>query len=271
MIGILIPIIALGALGAIFGIGLAIASKKLHVDIDPRLEQIHALLPGANCGACGAPGCFGFAEKLLEGKLPVSNCRVVSDENKIKIAGILGQSLGKETRKTARLHCNGGAKVANRYEYHGVKDCVTANLQMAGFKTCTFGCLGLGTCARACPFGAIHMGAEGLPVIDSRKCKACNKCVLACPKKLISLEPENNPVVVRCRSMDAGKETKDSCPVGCIACKMCEKACEYGAIQVIDNLARIDYEKCTACGACVKACPRKTITMGPKGPENKTS
>lgn len=245
----------------IFGIGLAVASKKLSVAVDGRLETISGLLPGANCGACGGAGCFGFAEGLLSGKFNIDACRVSEEKVKEKIAQLLGQSVDKKAKKSALLHCNGGIKVKDRFIYEGIEDCVAANLVLGGQKECVFGCLGFGDCQRVCPFGAISMSAENIAVVDEAKCKACNKCVLACPKKLFALVPIAAKVFVACNSHDSGKETKAACPVGCIACKLCEKACNFEAIKVVDNLAVIDYHKCTSCGECVKACPVKCIRI----------
>jgi len=277
---ILIPILTLGFLGACFGVGLAIASKRFAVQIDPRLERIHGLLPGSNCGSCGGAGCFGFAEGLLSGKFSPDACRVANEQTKEQIAKILGKSLEKRVKKIAALYCNGGKKIKDRFIYKGIEDCVSANLVLGGQKECVWGCLGFGTCEKVCPFGALKMSEDGLPVVDPKKCKACNKCVIACPKKLFALVPVSgkvypvrdydvankmvgvsNGVYVACSSHDSGKETKAVCSVGCIACKLCEKACKFDAIHVIDNLAIIDYNKCTSCGECVKVCPMKTIRI----------
>ncbi|MBI4707468.1 MAG: RnfABCDGE type electron transport complex subunit B [Candidatus Omnitrophica bacterium] len=258
---ILIPIISLGLLGLVFGIGLAIASKKLAVQIDPRLEKIHGLLPGANCGACGGAGCFGFAEMLLSGKASIDSCRVTEDKVKEKVAHLLGQKIEKQAKKIAILHCGGGNKIKDKYIYSGIEDCVAANLVLGGQKECVFGCLGFGTCVKVCPFGAISMSKQGLPVVDKYKCRACNKCVLVCPKKLFTLVNVAQNVYVNCSSHDLGKDTKAVCPVGCIACRLCEKTCKFDAIHVVDNLAVIDYHKCTSCGDCVKVCPTKCIRI----------
>ncbi|MDP3042147.1 MAG: RnfABCDGE type electron transport complex subunit B [Candidatus Omnitrophota bacterium] len=258
---ILIAILVLGILGLTFGIGLAIASKKLAVQINPKLDQVQHLLPGSNCGACGNPGCFGFAESLISGKSAVEGCRVCNDESREEIAKVLGLALAKQNKKIAALHCNGGLRVKDKYLYNGVNDCIAANLVLGGQKCCVFACLGFGTCVKACLFGAITMSPEALPVVDKVKCRACNKCVLVCPKKLFSLVSVTYPVYVACSSHDLGKDVKNVCPVGCIACKLCEKACKFDAIHVIDNLAVIDYHKCTSCQACVKVCPAKTIRV----------
>lgn len=256
---ILIPVLTLGFLGAVFGIGLAIASKKLSIQTDPRLEKIHGLLPGANCGACGGAGCFGFAEDILSGKRSIDACRVSPEAVKEQIARLLGQKIEKKAKRIATLYCYGGKKVEEKFLYQGIKTCVAANLVLGGQKNCRFGCLGFGDCVRVCPFDAISMSEEGIPVVDEAKCKACNKCVLICPKKLFSLVPQKNRVYVACSSHDIGKDTKAVCPVGCIACRKCEQVCPVEAIHVIDNLAVIDYNKCTSCGECVKVCPMKTI------------
>jgi len=258
---ILIPILMLGFLGLIFGVGLTIVSKRFAVQADPRLERIHGLLPGANCGACGTAGCFGFAEAILSGKVKIDACRVANDEAKEEIAKVLGRKLIKVMESVAVLHCNGGNKVKDKFLYQGIEDCVAANLVLGGQKECVFGCLGFGTCVKVCPFGAIRMLDDGLPIVDRNKCKACNKCVQICPKKLFSLMPQAAKVYVACNSYDLGKETKAVCPVGCIACRKCEQVCPVDAIHVIDNLAVIDYNKCTSCGECVKACPMKTIQI----------
>lgn len=256
---IIIPTLLLGVLGAIFGICLAIASKKLAVHIDPKLEKLNSLLPGVNCGACGYAGCMGLAEEILSGKQNVNVCKVIDDKSKEKVANFLGQKAEKHIRKTAIVKCFGGTKVKNRFEYTGQQDCKSANLFLSGFKECIFGCLELASCKNICPFNAITMSEENLPVVDAHKCKACNKCVLECPKKLFALIPASNKVYVACISHDCAKDTRNNCPVGCIDCKMCEKACKFSAIRVNDHIAEIDFTKCTSCLACIKACPRKII------------
>jgi RnfABCDGE-type electron transport complex B subunit len=256
---ILIPILTLGVLGLIFGIGLAAASRRFKVETDPRLEKIHGLLPGSNCGACGGAGCFGFAEAVLSGKLKIDACRVANDQAKEEIAKLLGRKLQKMLKSKATLHCNGGKKVKDRFLYRGIEDCVAANLVLGGQKECVFGCLGFGDCAKICPFGAISMNEERLPVVDEDKCTACGKCVEICPKKLFSLVPFDKIYAVRCKSLDMGKDVMKVCPVGCIACHKCEKACPVNAIKVIDNLAIIDYNICDNRGECFKVCPTRTI------------
>lgn len=258
---ILIAILVLGVLGLVFGLGLGIASKKLAVEVNPKLDEVQQLLPGSNCGACGNPGCFGFAESLMSGKSSADACRVCSDEIKEKISHVLGSTLEKQVKKRAVLYCQGGSKVKDKYLYSGVNDCVAANLVLGGQKECVYACLGFGSCVGVCPFGAISMSEEKLPLIDKDKCRACSKCVLVCPKKLFSLISVTYPVYLACSSHDLGKDVKSVCAVGCIACKLCEKACKFDALHVTDNLAVIDYHKCTSCQECVKVCPTRTIRI----------
>ncbi|MCM8780648.1 MAG: RnfABCDGE type electron transport complex subunit B [Candidatus Omnitrophica bacterium] len=257
---ILIPILILGILGLFFGIGLAVASQRFAVKKnDPRLEKITELLPGANCGACGNAGCEGFAEALLTGKVDIETCKVSEVGARQKIAELLGKKIEDKTALVATLHCNGGRRAQDRFLYKGIQDCIGANLLLGGQKSCIYGCLGFGSCVKACPFGAITMSEEDIPKVDKDKCRACNRCVEVCPKRLFSLIPVTSSVYVACSSHDTGKDTRLFCSVGCIACGRCEQVCPVGAIQVLDKLAVIDYSKCNSCKECVKACPMKTI------------
>ncbi len=257
---ILIPILILGGLGVIFGIGLAVAAKRFCVATDPRIEKIFSRLPGANCGACGMAGCIGFAEGLIRGNCTVEGCVVSPEKARRDIAGILGIEAKIKIKKLAVLHCHGGNKrVKDKFIYQGIRDCVSANLIMAGPKACVYGCIGYGSCSRACPFDAITMNEENLPVVNPEKCRACGKCVEACPKKLFSLLAVTKVYAVRCKSLDSGKSVADVCAVGCIACRKCEKACPVKAIQIVDNLSVIDYNICDNRGECFKVCPTQAI------------
>ncbi|MEW6008848.1 MAG: RnfABCDGE type electron transport complex subunit B [Candidatus Omnitrophota bacterium] len=257
---ILIPVLTLSSLGLIFGIGLAIAAKKLCVATDPKLDKILSILPGANCGACGKPGCIGFAESLINGECTVDRCAVSDAQHRESIAEILGVEAKEKIKTVATCHCNGGSKNAkDKFEYAGIKDCIAANLLSGGQKACIYGCLGFGTCARVCPFGAITMNEEDLPVVDVGKCTACGKCVVICPKKLFSLQLPEKKYYVACSSHDSGKDVMLVCSAGCIACKKCEINCPVKAIVVVDNLAKFDYNKCQNLGKCCEVCPTKII------------
>ena len=252
---------SIAGLGVIFGAGLGYASKVFAVEEDPKASLIQAELPGANCGGCGFPGCAGCAIAIAEGRAPVNICPAGGTKAAQKIADIMGVSAEACIPKTAFVKCNGTCDVSkNKYEYFGIDDCVMAN-QLAGNgqKGCSFGCLGLGSCVKACAFDAISI-KNGVAVVDPDSCVACGKCVEACPKNLIELIPQCQEVKVRCNSKDTGKVVMPLCSVGCIACKICEKACGFDAIKVIDNLAVIDYDKCTNCRVCANKCPKNTIS-----------
>ncbi|MBP7215792.1 MAG: RnfABCDGE type electron transport complex subunit B [Candidatus Omnitrophica bacterium] len=254
------PILVLGGLGIAFGVGLAIAAKKFCVVADPRLEKVLAKLPGANCGACGKPGCMGFAEGLIQGSCTVDKCAVSSEESRVAIAQILGIEAKKRIKRVAVLHCHGGkTRAKDKFVYTGVHDCIAANLVMGGPKACAWGCIGFGTCVQVCPFGAISLNDDNLPVVNEDKCTSCGKCVAVCPKKLFSIVEVGKHYAVRCRSLDMGKKVMDVCSAGCIACRKCEKACPVQAIKIINNLATIDYHICDNRGECFKVCPTKAI------------
>ena len=249
-------ILGMAALAVAFGVGLALASKRFAVKIDPKVEAIAATLPGANCGACGYPGCSGYAEAVAGGEAVAK-----------VLASIMGVQVELKEREVARLHCH-RTGVADKYIYSGVRDCRAAALIHGGPVECSYGCIGFDTCAEACKFDALIMGPEGLPVVIEANCVACGACVKACPKGLFELVPESKTVVVRCSSHDKGGVVRKMCQTGCIACQKCVKACPVEAISMADFLSVIDYDICRNCGDCVKACPMHTIADLTERPED---
>jgi electron transport complex protein RnfB len=257
---ILIPILALGLLGGLFAVLLASAGKRFAVQVNPKVEQVLALLPNANCGACGFAGCQGFADAVVALKAGVTACLVGGPEVAKKIGQILGTAVETREQELAFVACQGGrGRTRSKYEYEGVADCQAASVLFGGGKACAWGCLGLGSCERACPFDAIHVKEDGVAVVDRDKCTGCTKCVKSCPHELISMVPKAQQVLVACRNRDRGKRAKEVCDLSCTACKICEKNCPYDAVHVIDNLAVIDFAKCTQCNICVEKCPQSTI------------
>jgi len=259
---ILIPVLSMTALAVLFAVILAWADKAFRVEKDSRVEEIIEALPGANCGACGYAGCAAFAEAVVSGKAPVNGCPVGRKKVAEEISRIMGESSGQEEgeRMTANLVCQGSEEATKtKMIYHGIQDCRAAALIDGGDKSCPYGCLGLGTCVRVCPFDAIYMGDNGLPVFDRELCTGCNKCRDACPKDVIRMLPDSSHVLVACNSHAKGPSVLKICSAGCIGCGKCVKACPAEAITMADNLAVIDPHKCSNCGACIEACPTKAI------------
>ena len=259
--GILTATAVVGVVGIFVGLFLGAAGIKFRVEVDEKEEAVLAALPGNNCGGCGYAGCSGLAAAIAKGEAPVNACPVGGAPVGEKIAAIMGVEAGASERKVAFVACMGDCdKSRQDYDYYGAQDC-----RMMGFvpgggpKSCSFGCLGYGSCVKACPFDAVHI-VNGIAMVDKNACKACGKCVAACPKNLIELVPYDAENKVQCNSKAKGKDVMAACSVGCIGCKLCEKNCPEGAVTVTDNIAHIDYEKCTGCGTCAEKCPKKIIS-----------
>ncbi len=257
---ILWPVVSLGGIGLVLGGVLAYASKVFAIETDPRISQVRDALPGANCGGCGYPGCDGCAAAIVAGKAPVNACPVGGASTAKNISAIMGVEVGNSERKVARVICNGTHENAKKkFEYQGITDCRAAANVQGGDKGCPYGCLGLGTCEHLCPFDAIHVNEQGVAQVDIEKCTACGVCVAACPKDVIELVPESREVRVLCNSKDKGKEVKNNCSVGCIGCQICVKSCPFDAMEFKDNLAHVNYDKCTNCMICAEKCPTGAI------------
>lgn len=250
----------LGGLGIVFGVGLAYAAKKFAVEVDPKVPLVREVLPGANCGACGYPGCDAFSQAVVSGEAPVSGCTVGGNPTAQLVADIMGVKAEDIAHMVAKVKCMGSKdKCPDRYEYFGYDSCVAANQLSGGPKGCGYGCMGLGSCVQVCPFDAIHINAEGLAEVDPEKCTACMKCIKICPKQVIALVPYDQLTIVNCNNLEIGGHVKKNCGVACIACRICEKNCPSDAIHVINNLATVDPAKCINCGICVQKCPTKAI------------
>ena len=259
---ILLPVLIFIGLGLLMGALLALASKLFAVKKDEKAEAIKECLPGANCGGCGYSGCDAYAAAVSAGDAPVNKCSVGGAEAASKIAQIMGVDAGEQVRMRAQVMCSGTGEYAKKkYIYEGMDDCVAASKIGGGDKMCKNGCIGLGTCVRACPFDAIVV-EDGVAAVDYSKCKGCGICVSACPKGIIKLIPFDAKHWVGCMSVDDGKNTRKVCDVGCISCKICQKNCPAGAINVDNFVASIDYDKCTGCDICTDKCPRHIIWSG---------
>jgi Na+-translocating ferredoxin:NAD+ oxidoreductase subunit B len=251
----------LAGVGIVFAVFIALAYRTLRVEEDPRVEAVTAMLPGANCGACGLPGCRNFAEKAVAGEVQPAGCNVIDEEGAAAIAAYLGVDAGQANRRVARLLCAGGSNVASwRAEYRGIQTCGAAASVAGGGKACTWGCLGFGDCKVACSFDAIEMNEFGLPVVNVAKCTACGDCVSACPKGLFEIIPLDQKLLVQCRSQVEGDGVLASCRVACTACGKCVVDAAPGLVTIERGVARVHYEKnALADPAAVRRCPTGAI------------
>ncbi len=258
--GIIIATVVVSAVGLFIGLFLGMAGIKFAVEVDEKEEAVLGVLPGNNCGGCGFPGCSGLAAAIAKGEAPVNACPVGGEPVGKQIAEIMGVEAGESARMVAFVKCQGDCeKTTMDYDYTGVEDCAMLSfVPNGGPKSCNYGCLGYGSCVKACPFDAIHV-VNGVAVVDKEACKACGKCVAACPKNLIELIPYDAKYVVACSSHDKGPVTMKDCKVGCIGCTLCAKNCPNDAVKIENFLSTIDQEKCEGCGICMEKCPKKTI------------
>lgn len=262
---ILLSLAIVGAIGLIAAAFLYIVAKKFSVDEDPRIAEIEDILPGANCGGCGLSGCSAFARACCSASsLDGLNCTGIGDAEMKRIADIVGLAEGKRVRKVAIIRCNADCETRSKVNhYDGVRSCAVEHALYQGESDCTFGCLGMGDCVDACPFGAISFSkSDDYPTVDIDKCTGCGKCFDACPRHLPQLQevtPGERMVYVSCANRNRGPQAMQECSVSCIGCGKCVRTCSHEAISVDNFLASIHSDKCVGCGDCIEACPRHSI------------
>ncbi|MCL2719877.1 MAG: RnfABCDGE type electron transport complex subunit B [Treponema sp.] len=256
---IIIAVISVTAIGIICAIILNVASQLMYVKVDIKVTQLIDVMPGANCGACGYPGCEGFAIALAAGEAKANLCTPGGSSVLEKISAILGVEADEIEQKIAFVYCCGDCNSRQKkMEYLGIQSCDAAKRLYGGENSCAFGCLGYGDCKVLCPSDAICM-ENGLAHIIKENCTGCGLCIKACPNKLISIEKASIPVIVACKNIEKGAVVRKKCSNGCIACTKCVKDCCQGAIIIEDNLAKIDYTKCDGCRKCVEVCMTKCL------------
>jgi electron transport complex protein RnfB len=239
-----------------------VTNKAFSVPSNPIRDAVREALPGANCGACGFPGCDGLADALATGKAEINACPVSDESQKKEISTILGIERGESLEKiVAKVICQGdNDRCKPKYVYEGISDCVAASLIADGNKACRYACLGLGTCVRSCQFDAISIDKhKGIAVIDAVKCKQCGKCLEVCPKHVLSMQPLSLPVRLLCRAAEEGKLVSDNCRVGCNGCEICANQCKFNAITMVNHLPVIHRDHCVGCMMCAEVCPTSAI------------
>lgn len=258
--GSFIPIIILSSLGLIMGLILSYESKKNNVKKDELVDKIKGVLPGVNCGACGFLSCKNYAEEIVKGA-EITLCSLGGDDLTEVLEKITGRNIEESEEKVARVFCQGdNVKVKKLYQFDGeIKTCANANLYFGGDKTCMYACLGYGDCRRICPVNAIYSNEKGIVIVNENLCISCEKCVKSCPKKVIRMVPKRSKISVLCCNKEKAQAAKLNCSVACIACFLCEKSCPVNAIEIKNNLAKIDSEKCINCGICALKCPTNSI------------
>jgi electron transport complex protein RnfB len=260
-------VLTLGLLGLAFGLVLALAARAFHVEVDPRIGEVEEVLPGAQCGACGKPGCGAYAESVVKGDSAPNLCMPGGQAVALRIGEILGLEVGEFVPMIAVVRCKGGYREAvQRATYEGVLDCNAAEIVSGGPKACVYGCLGFGSCVRACPFDAMGISDNGLPVVFEEKCTGCGNCVSVCPRGIMELIPKSQPVYLGCVSQDRGKDVKEVCSVGCQGCKACTtpKRTPSGAVQMKGNLPVLPADW-SDFKVAVEKCPGKAFVVREPG------
>lgn len=257
-------VVLMGMVGIFFGLVLAVANKKLAIEVNPLIELVDEVLPKGQCGACGYAGCMAYAEAVVTNPdVPPNLCVPGKEEVAKKVAELTDKAAGNVEAVTAQVRCAGSkCNAKDKYKYDGVQDCIAANVVMGGAKSCQYGCLGFGNCVKSCPFGAMTMSEDGLPIIDLDLCTGCGKCESVCPKKVIQMVPEGAVVRINCSSKDKGAVAMKQCSKACTGCGLCSRNCPHGAIKVENNLASVDSNICiNVCQepTCLTKCPTGAI------------
>ncbi|GMO11696.1 MAG: RnfABCDGE type electron transport complex subunit B [Treponemataceae bacterium] len=250
-------------LAALLGFLLGFFKKIFFVPVDEKVAKVRECLPGANCGACGFPGCDGFAASVVTGEAPANGCAAGGPS----VAEALGKVLGVAVSANAQvavLACRGTHEVAqNKGIYNGVHTCAAAKISVNGTKQCPFGCIGFGDCVNVCKFGALSVGSDGLPHVNYLKCTGCGACAKACPQVLLAIgDASRKGSIALCSNKTTNKTSVlKQCKAGCIKCGKCEKGCPQGAIVLKNGIPVTDYSKCVSCGACISGCPTKALAL----------
>jgi RnfABCDGE-type electron transport complex B subunit len=261
----IVLITALFALSLAFVLGAALGFFKqlFAVPQDPLIGQIRGSLPGVNCGACGYPGCDGYAAAVASRQADINRCSAGGTGTAEKLAALTGGS-AKVTPVIAVIACRGSSdKALVKGRYVGVASCRAARISTGSIKRCSWGCQGFGDCTGVCKFGALSMGEKGLPVVDYSKCTGCKACMAECPQHIIRAVPKDAVgAIPLCSNLNVLKAmVAKNCKAGCIKCEICVKNCPEGCIKMANGIPVVDYSRCTGCGTCTEKCPIKVMKL----------
>ena len=253
-------------LAFILGLTLGFFKQFFAVEEDPLIGQLREILPGANCGACGFPGCDGYAAAVAGKSAGINSCSVGGQAVAEKLAALAGGDANVKP-VVAFIACGGTRdRSLLKGEYSGVKSCRAAKISTGSIKRCSWGCQGFGDCVSVCKFGALSMGEGRVPIVDTNKCTGCKACMAECPQHIIHAVPADlkgaRPL---CSNLNVNKAmVARNCKAGCIKCELCVKNCPEQCIKMVNGIPVIDYSKCTSCGVCVNVCPPKTMKLIPR-------
>lgn len=250
-------------LAFVLGTALGFFRDFFAVPEDPVTARIREVLPGANCGACGFPGCDNYASAVASGSAPGTACTVGGPSAAAKIAAITGKAGGEVVQTMAVLACQGSSlHTPLKGTYTGIKTCRGAKLS-GGTKLCSWGCLGFGDCVKVCKFGALLMSENRLPKVNYAKCTGCGLCASECPQGLFQNIPINKKgAIVLCSNKNLVKAAvAKSCKISCRKCGLCVKSCPKQCITLDALIPTVDYSKCDSCGTCAEKCPTKVFKI----------
>jgi electron transport complex protein RnfB len=261
---IIYAVASLGVLALVAAVILYFVAQRFRVFEDPRIDEVEEILPSANCGGCGYAGCRAFAEAIVKkGSMEGFNCPVGGGDLMMEVGKVLGLEAEISEPQIAVLRCNGSiTNSPAKVQFDGIRSCASASSVFSGVGGCSYGCLGLGDCVDSCDFNAIHINPETMLPEVTTNCVACNACVVACPKNLLELRnlgKKERRIFVACMNEEKGAPAKKNCEVACIGCSKCFKVCPFDAIEMINNRAYIDFEKCKLCRKCEPVCPTNAI------------
>lgn len=264
MTATILAVVSLAAVGFIAGMAIFIAHRVLPKEDESlqKANEVKEFLPGADCGACGRPGCFAYAQAVAKDVkvLNDSPCRILAkDEGATKRLGeYLGVSLAAGPGAKAVVHCTGDSPLIG--SYNGVGTCAAAVQVGGGEKECPYACVGYGDCAVVCPADAISIDTEKrIAVVDWEKCIGCGMCVATCPRGLIELLPTETPQYLGCNYLSR-KDVADrkKCSVGCIHCRICVRSSEHGEVEW-DEAKDLPRFGITPAAEAIEKCPKKII------------